>query len=208
MKAAVAIKVASRISIKSIFNHVNSIAVIKPISQKVIEMDSPTEITESDIDVVIQGLLSNNANTISGNIEGQDKFGTGPVLSAYWAMMHTDMVSSLKAVNGFIQVGQYPSQRNILGSEWGAVNSVRFLISSLGSKTENASMLGATVYNTLITGLQAYAYIEQDGYSSTFVYRPPMYSDPLAQNSSVGYKMACCPIITNDLWIFNLRATL
>lgn len=169
--------------------------------------DNPTNITEADIDVVIQALLGNNAYTIADNIEGENRFGTAPVRNAYFAMMHTDMVSSLQGVNGFIQVNQYPSPMNALDSEWGAVNSVRFLISSLGSKTANASMLGATVYNILVTGLQAYAYIEQDGYSASFIYRPPMYSDPLAQNCSAGYKFAACPIITNDLWILNLRAT-
>lgn len=169
--------------------------------------DSPTNITESDIDVVVQALLGNNAHTIADNIEGRDAFGTAPIRSAYFGMMHTDMVSSLQAVNGFVQVNQYPSPMNALESEWGAVNSVRFLISSLGSISSNASMLGNNVYNILITGLQAYAYIEQDGMSATFIYRPPMYSDPLAQNCSAGYKLAACPIITNDLWVINQRAT-
>jgi len=53
-----------------------------------------------------------------------------------------------------------------------------------------------------------YACIEQDGYSASFIYRPPIYSGPLALNASVGYKFAEVPRITNDLWVINLRATL
>ena len=36
--------------------------------------------------------------------------------------------------------------------------------------------------------MEAYACIEQDGYSASFIYRPPIYDGPLALNASVGYK--------------------
>ena len=52
-----------------------------------------------------------------------------------------------------------------------------------------------------------YCCVEQDGYSASFIYRPPIYDGPLALNASVGYKFAEVPRITNDLWIINLRAT-
>lgn len=170
--------------------------------------DNPTELTRSDIDTVVQALLGNDAYSIMDNIEGEDKFGTAPVRDAYFAMCSTDLTKDMDSVNGFIQKNQYPSPMNALPSEWGAIGSVRFLISSIGSKTAGASMLGATVYNVFVTGLQAYAYIEQDGYSASFVYRPPMYDGPLAMNCSVGYKFAASPRITNDLWLYNLRTTL
>lgn len=57
-------------------------------------------------------------------------------------------------------------------------------------------------------GLQAYAVIEQDRYSASFIYRPPILSDPLAQNVTVGWKMAQVPRILNDQWMLNLRTTL
>lgn len=56
--------------------------------------------------------------------------------------------------------------------------------------------------------MEAYACIKQDGYSATFIYRPPIYDGPLALNASVGYKFAEVPRITNDQWVINLRATL
>lgn len=86
--------------------------------------------------------------------------------------------------------------------------NLRFLVSSIGSVTANASALGANVYNIFCVGMEAYASIEQDGYSASFVYRPPIYDGPLALNASVGYKFAEVPRITNDLWVVNLRATL
>lgn len=68
-------------------------------------------------------------------------------------------------------------------------------------------MNGQTVFNVFCTGQEAYACIEQDGYSASFIYRPPIYDGPLALNASVGYKFAEVPRITNDAWIINMRCT-
>lgn len=170
--------------------------------------DVPTEITRSDVDGIVRTLLDNNAYTIMDNIEGEDKFGTAPVRDAYFALCSTQLTGNLDNVNGFIHKNQYPAPMNALRSEWGAIGNLRFLISSIGSKVNNASSLGAPVYNIFCVGMEAYACIQQDGYSASFIYRPPIYDGPLALNASVGYKFAEVPRITNDLWILNLRATL
>lgn len=169
--------------------------------------DNPTEITLQDCDIVTQTLLTNNAYTIMDNIEGENKFGTAPVRDAYFALTSTKLTSDLNNINTFIQKNQYPSPMNALRSEWGAVGNLRFLVSSIGSVTPAASANGADVYNIFCVGMEAYACIEQDGYSASFIYRPPIYDGPLALNASVGYKFAEVPRITNDLWIINLRAT-
>jgi len=170
--------------------------------------DNPTEISRGDVDEVVRTLLNNDAYTIMDNIEGDDKFGTAPVRDAYFALCSTQLTGDLDNVSGFIQKNQYPSPMNALRSEWGAIGNLRFLVSSIGSVTESASNLGADVYNIFCVGMEAYASIEQDGYSASFIYRPPIYDGPLALNASVGYKFAEVPRITNDLWVINLRATL
>jgi len=169
--------------------------------------DNPTEITRSDVDEIVRTLLDNDAYTVMDNIEGEDKFGTAPVRDAYFALCSTQLTGDLDSVSGFIHKNQYPAPMNALRSEWGAIGNLRFLVSSIGSVTNNASNLGADVFNIFCVGMEAYACIEQDGYSSSFIYRPPIYDGPLALNASVGYKFAEVPRITNDLWVLNLRAT-
>ena len=133
---------------------------------------------------------------------------TAPVRDAYFGLGSTDLIGQLDNVQGFIQKWNYPNQQSTLDAEWGTVANVRFLLSSIGSSTAQASLLGATVYNIFIAGREAFAAIEQDGYSAQFIYRPPIYDGPLALNASVGYKFAEVPRITNDTWVFNLRCTL
>lgn len=169
--------------------------------------DTPTEISRYDVDEVVRTLLDNNAYTILDHIEGENKFGTAPVRDAYFAMGSTQLTGDLDNVAGFIHKNQYPSPMNALRAEWGAIGNLRFLVSSIGSISANASANNANVFNIFCVGMEAYACIEQDGYSASFIYRPPIYDGPLALNASVGYKFAECPRITNDAWVLNLRAT-
>lgn len=170
--------------------------------------DNPTEITRGDIDTVVRTLRGNNAYSFLSGIEGENRFGTAPVRDAYFGLGHTDLIGQLDNVNGFIQKWNYPNQQSTLDSEWGTVANVRFLLSSIGSTTPSASLLGATVYNIFVCGRESFAAVEQDGYSAQFIYRPPIYDGPLALNASCGYKFAEVPRILNDQWVFNLRCTL
>lgn len=170
--------------------------------------DVPTEMTRSDIDIVIRTLATNNAYTIADNIEGEDKFGTAPVRDAYFALGNTALIGDLEQVQGFIAKAQYPSPMHALRPEWGSVSNLRFLLSSIGSTFGPTSALGRVIYNTFVVGMEAYAVVEQDGYSAQFIYRPPIYDGPLALNASVGYKFAQVPRITNDAWVLNLASTL
>lgn len=170
--------------------------------------DTPTELTQDDIENATRMLLSADGHMIMDSIEGEDRFGTAPIRNAYVAMCSTDLVKDLNNVDGFIQKNQYPSDMGTLRSEWGAVGNARFFISSNGSKDAGASNLGADVFNIFIVAMESYACIEQDGYSAKFLYRGPEYSDPLAMNASVGYKFAEVPKILNDDWVVKVRATL
>lgn len=169
--------------------------------------DNPTEMTRDDIDLVVATLVDNNAYTIASVIEGEDRFGTAPVRDAFFAMASSQLIGDFEQVNGFIAKAQYPSQMSVLREEWGSISNLRFLVSSIGSVSPTSSALGADVYNIFCVGMEAYQFIEQDGYSAQFIYRPPYFSDALAQNATVAWKAAMVPLISNDLWVINLRTT-
>lgn len=170
--------------------------------------DVPTDISLSDIDDVTASLLTNDAWMILDNQEGDLKFGTGPVRDAYLVLSHTRLTRDLNNINGFISKWNYPNENRVLRSEWGSVNNTRFMVSSVASVTPNASLLGNDVFNNFVVGLESYCCVEQDNYSARFLYRPPIYSDPLFQNVTLGYVFAEVPRILNDLWITNMRCTL
>lgn len=170
--------------------------------------DNPTEITRSDIDFVIRTLRNNSAYSFISGVEGENKFGTAPVRDAYFALGATNLIGQIDNCNGFINKWNYPNQQSTLDAEWGSVANLRFLLSPVGSVTPNASLLGNDVYNIFCVGREAVAAVEQDGYSASFLYRPPIYDSPLAMNCSIGYKFGEVPRILNDSWLLNLRCTL
>ena len=107
----------------------------------------------------------------------------------------------------FLNKTRYPSADKALRSEWGALGNLRFLISSIGSVEQNASANGNDVYNIFVVGMEAIGCVEQDGASARFIYRPPIYSGPLAQNSTSGFLFAEVPVILNESWVYRLRST-
>lgn len=130
------------------------------------------------------------------------------VREAFWAMMHTSFLDDLEAVTGFISQAQFPSNMNILNAEWGSVSNIRFLYSSRGSLTPNASLNGNTIANIFVTAQEAYACVELTRATSEFIYTPPGGpTDPLRRLQLGAFKFAQVPRILNDAWIFNLRAT-
>ena len=94
-----------------------------------------------------------------------------------------------------------------VSSEWGCIHNVRVFLSSQGSVEPLASRSGKSVYNLFIQGMEAVGIVKQDNYSSRFLYRPAVYSDPLFQNVTLGTVFAQAPRVLNDLWITKFRCT-
>ncbi len=171
--------------------------------------DNPTEITRVDVDAVIATLYGNDAEFVDSIVEGTNKFGTAPLRESFFAMGHTDLIGDLENVAGFVNKAQYPSQDGTLRAEWGSIGNARYLLSSRGSSTVGASLLGADVYNIFYTGQEAYCCVELNGATAKFIYHPPGWGDdPIELRQTAGYRMAQVPRITNDAWIINQRVTL
>lgn len=170
--------------------------------------DNPTEISAADVSAVSRALMSADAYMIADSIEATDKFGTAPIRNAYFGFTHTNMTTSIEGCAGFVAKNEYSDQRSALRSEWGSVGNVRFLVTSNGAYTAGASHLGRDVYDTIICGMEAYAAIEQDKYSTEFIYHSPRESGPLELNSTIGYKFAEVTRILNDEWVLNLKSIL
>lgn len=171
--------------------------------------DNPTELTRSDIDQVVRVLLGNDAKSIFENIEGENKFGTAPVRNCFMALGHTDLSPDLNNVSGFVPVAQYPNQRNLLQAEYGSAGQMRFLLSSIGSKSVSSSDAANDVYNVFVVAQEALGIVDQDGCYAQFIYHPAsIVGGPLELSSSAAWKTAFVPRILNDQWLINMKCTL
>ncbi len=173
--------------------------------------DLPTNITQPDIDKVTTMLINNDAHMFLSGIEGDLKFGTAPVRMAFVALANSRIIPDLQnpaLVPKFIAKSEYPDQSRTIESEWGAVNNCRFLVSSIGSVIPKSSINMKDILNVFVVAKESYGIVEQDQYTAQFLYRPAIYSGPLAQNVTAGYKFGSAYRILNDAWVVALRCTL
>lgn len=171
--------------------------------------DNPTNLGAADFSIVATTLDTNNAYKFMSGIEGENRFGTGPVRSAYFMLSSTELQSDFDGLvgSGFISQWNYPTNTSALPSEYGSVFNIRILTSSEAPVARAASDLSGDVYYNTVLGKQALTHINQDGYSMNLIYRDPYYSGMLAQNATLAVKFAQAQAITQDTAIRNLLCT-
>ena len=171
--------------------------------------DNPTNLGVSDFSLVATTLDTNNAYKFMSGIEGMDRFGSGPVRSAYFMLSSTELQSDFDGLvgQGFLSQWNYPTNSSALPSEYGSVFNTRILTSSEAPVARAASANGQDVYYNTVLGKQAITHINQDGYSMNLIYRDPYYSGMLAQNATLAVKFAQSQALTQDTAIRNLLAT-
>ena len=142
-------------------------------------------------------------------IEGEDRFGTGPIRAAYFMLSSTELQPDFDSLtgSGFLAQANYPNNTSALPAEYGSVFNTRILTSSEAPIARSASANGADVYYNTVLGKQAITHINQDGYSMNLIYRDPYFSGMLAQNATLAVKFAQAQAITQDTAIRNLLST-
>jgi len=174
---------------------------------------NPTNLGLTDFSLVATTLDTNNAYKFMSGIEGMDRFGTGPIRSAYFMLSSTELQSDFDALvgQGVLNNWNYPTNASALPSEWGSVYNLRILTSSEAPVARNAAMNNLGVFNDVyyntVLGKQALTHISQDGYSMNLIYRDPYYSGMLAQNATLAVKFAQSQALTQDTAIRNLLST-
>lgn len=170
--------------------------------------DDPTEITRSDVNNIQRLLLNNDAHTLLQSIEATNQFGTGPVRDAFLCLASTQIVSDLENVAGVILKAAYPGRQDeYMPEELCSIGRFRVFVSSKAASEANASLLGATVFDLPMYGVEAGGKIEQNGYSSILGYRPPEVVSRVAQNAELYAKFAIARAITNQAWVVRLQVT-
>lgn len=170
--------------------------------------DNPTEPALIDFTGVVQLLRGANADFITSQIGAEDKFGTSGVRDAFFCLASTDLITRLESIKGFIHKVQYPSDKNTLRTEWGSISNIRLMLSSAGSVTSSASLLGADIYNMFIIARESYSAISLEGSNAEFIYHPKGHGDdPSSFRQTAAWKFAHARAITQQSWVTNLRST-
>ena len=150
--------------------------------------DLPTEMAVSDTDDIVALLQQNDGEYITNMIDATRNIGTSPLGDAYGCMLTARMIPVLNNMTGFLRKFQYGTGAiDTLASEWGGINNIRFFVSSQGSVSPNASLMGNDVANCFVTAKEGYKVVWQAGGKARFIYLPPGYNnDPCMLRHTAG----------------------
>lgn len=150
-------------------------------------LETPTEITQTDINRVWTAMLSRNAKFISNYVDPSKDFATVPLLPAYWGVIHTDLLPDLELCTDFVGPESYGQAGAKMPYEAGSTRYVRWQYSSIAA----VSAAAVPVYSLPITGKEAYGGVSIGPKNGEFFIEPLGSSgsaDPLHQRGSMGYK--------------------
>ncbi len=171
-----------------------------------VNAQTPTEVTQDDAELALDFLYQNDAEKMAPVIEGQNRFGTGPIDEAFWILSDVDMRRDWKALESFIPTGQYPAQQTVLQAEFGAIDEGRIVLSSQGGV--DLTTAPATYHNFFI-GSGFYAHSGIDEVAAEMIIKSlGQGEDSLNQRQSMGFKTFFGALILDDSFGMNLQTTL
>lgn len=144
-------------------------------------------ISRDEVREAVRTLQNNNAEKLTSMVNPDTGFNTSPLNACYVAISSPSTLYDLKNATGFIPVEQYANKSNVMDGEAGAMDDVRFVV------TTNASTFASTVtvHATLVLAKNYYAISRVSGEAMKMITKPlgsAGSADPLDQRSTIGWK--------------------
>lgn len=149
---------------------------------------SSMTLTRDEIREAVRTLQGNDAKKVTRMVNPSNGFNTSPLNAAYVGIIDQSTLFDLKNEVGWIPVEEYASQGNVMVGEVGALDDVRFLMTTNGYSTVGSL---TTVHKTLILGQDFYGISRISGEAMKNIVKPlgsGGTADPLDQRSTSGWK--------------------
>lgn len=149
---------------------------------------SSMTLTRAEVREAVRTLQGNDAAKITRMVNPSTGFNTSPVNAAYVGIISHNTLFDLKDENGFIPVEEYGSQANVMEGEVGAMDDVRFVMTTNASTTTGSL---TTVHRTLIIAQNYYGISRISGEAMRNIVKglgSAGTADPLDQRSTSGWK--------------------
>ena len=170
------------------------------------------KLTTAEVAEAILTLKLANAKKITSMVDPDSGYDTTPVNSCFVGIIHPQGTSNLNteaaATKRFVSVEHYANKANLLPSEVGYVDEVRFMESTNAKIKAGAGAAGIDVYVTLIFGMNAYGSTRISGEALTNIIKPlgsGGTNDPLNQRSTSGWKATFVGKVLNSAWIVRIE---
>lgn len=179
-----------------------------------------TKISLGKIRSAVRTLNKNKCRKKTTILAPSVNYKTQAIEAAYVAVCHTDLEPDIRDLPGFVPVSQYGSRQTICPQEFGSVENVRFITTTIATPFADAGGLdgdavlstsgtNADVYPVLIFGEDAYGTVALKGKDAAeiLVRNPgkPENGNELGQRGSVGWKGWHVAARLNEAWMVRLE---
>ena len=179
-----------------------------------------TKISLGKLRSAVRTLNKNKCRKKTSILAPSVNYKTQAIEAAYIAVCHTDLEPDIRDLPGFVPVSQYGSRQPICPQEFGSVENVRFITTTIASPFADAGGLNgdavlstsgtkADVYPILIFGEDAYGTVALKGREAAeiLVRNPgkPEKGNELGQTGSVGWKGWHVAARLNEAWLVRLE---
>ena len=179
-----------------------------------------TKVSLGKVRSAVRTLNKNKCRKKSTILAPSVNYKTQAIEAAYVAVCHTDLEPDIRDLAGFVPVSQYGSRQTICPQEFGAVENVRFITTTVATPFADAGGLdgntvlsttgtNADVYPILIFGEDAYGTVALKGKDAAeiLVRNPgkPEKGNELGQTGSVGWKGWHVAARLNEAWMVRLE---
>jgi N4-gp56 family major capsid protein len=179
-----------------------------------------TVIAVGDFKTAVRTLENANARRFTELVKPGTGIATEAVAPSFWGWCHPDVKPTIRAMTGFIDVKDYPSNKTVMEGEFGSIEEVRVVSSTKGkiwagggagsgSNVKETSS-AADIYATLIFAKDAYGLIPLDTQGEIRSIIKPVGSagaaDPLDQRGTAGWKVATTTKILQDALMVRIES--
>jgi N4-gp56 family major capsid protein len=183
-----------------------------------------SKIARADQRRVTTALNRQNAKKITQVVASTPAYNTKSVEASYVALVHPDLESDIRDMEGFKPVADYGPHTSPWENEIGSVEQVRYVSSTVfepfagtGVVTASAPTLRSSdtgggdrvdVYPVLYIARDAFGIVPLKGHSSMtpMVVNPkPAAGDPLGQRGTVGWKLWTATVILQEAFMVRLE---
>lgn len=159
------------------------------------------KLTRLEIREAVRTLQNNDAMKVTRMVNPSTGFNTSPINAAFVGVISENTLFDLKNETGWIPVQEYASQSGIMEGEVGAIDDVRFVMTTNAKIFASAGSGSIDIHGTMILAAEYYGTSRIAGAALKNIVKPlgsAGTADPLDQRSTSGWKATFVAVRLNE----------
>jgi N4-gp56 family major capsid protein len=172
------------------------------------EITANMPISKAEIMEAVRTLQGNNAQKMTSMIDPKTGYNSSPIPPCFVGIVSEDTLYDLKLITTFIPVEKYASKEGLMEGEVGALDEVRFVMTTNAYVNSAAGANSNDVHYTIILAGDAYGITRISGKALENIVKPlgsAGTGDPLDQRSTSSWKATFVAKILNEDFLLVLQ---